>query len=33
MVITNHNLGYEIHKSLHITGGVMKHHAFMLWSL
>lgn len=31
--MTIHNPAYEIHKSLHITGGIMKHHAFMLWSL
>lgn len=33
MPITFHNSGDKPHKSLHITGGVMKHHAFMLWSL
>lgn len=31
--MTFHNSGDELHKSLRITGGVMKHHAFILWSL
>lgn len=33
MSMTFHNSGDELHKSLYITGGAMKHHAFMLWSL
>lgn len=33
MPMALHNSGDELHKSLRITGGVMKHHAFILWSL
>lgn len=33
MPMTLHNSGDELHKSLRITGGTMKHHAFMLCSL